>query len=234
MIIKRCQYGKYYIDYQLERADRKVLKLTVHPTTNIVVTAPFDADIAEVEDFIRRKWLWVQKQLRYFGRFRKKVYPKEYISGESYLYLGRQYKLQVVRGKCDGVKLLKGKLVITTMKGVRDSVHNKKVLNRWFRGRADVIFCERLNYVLNDFPRIQKPTLRIQHMNKRWGSYVTNQKIILNPLLIHASKDCIDYVITHELCHYTEKKHNENFYKLLKKKIPEWESVKEKLELRYT
>jgi predicted metal-dependent hydrolase len=77
------------------------------------------------------------------------------------------------------------------------------------------------------------PDLVIRKMQKRWGSYLSNKKIILNPLLIRASKDCIDYVIVHELCHMKHKNHNENFFKLQESIIFNWREVKEKLELRF-
>ena len=72
----------------------------------------------------------------------------------------------------------------------------------------------------------------IKKMEKRWGSFIRGKSIILNPLLIHASKDCIDYVITHELCHVKYRGHNKAFYRLLDAKYPHWEAIKEKLEER--
>jgi hypothetical protein len=77
------------------------------------------------------------------------------------------------------------------------------------------------------------PKLAIRKMPKRWGSYLSNKKIILNPLLIKASKDCIDYVIVHELCHIKYRKHNKYFFKLQESIIPDWKKTKEKLELRF-
>lgn len=70
-------------------------------------------------------------------------------------------------------------------------------------------------------------------MSKRWGSFLNNKKIILNPKLIQASKECIDYVITHELCHMKYRNHDTKFYKALKNKISNWGEIKEKLELRF-
>ena len=76
------------------------------------------------------------------------------------------------------------------------------------------------------------PSPVIKKMDKRWGSFVSNKKIILNPKLIQAPEYCIDYVITHELCHLKRKRHDAKFYKLLELKIPNWEKVKEKLEIK--
>lgn len=73
-------------------------------------------------------------------------------------------------------------------------------------------------------------TLSIREMKRRWGSFLNQDRIFLNPKLIHTSKDCIDYVITHELCHMRYKNHDKKFYGFLKKQYPKWEKVKEKLE----
>ena len=77
------------------------------------------------------------------------------------------------------------------------------------------------------------PKLMIRKMSKRWGSCLSSKKIALNPFLIRASKDCIDYIIIHELCHIRYKNHDKNFFKFQESIIPNWKEVKEKLELRF-
>jgi predicted metal-dependent hydrolase len=70
-------------------------------------------------------------------------------------------------------------------------------------------------------------------MEKRWGSFLVKKKILLNPELIKASKECIDYVITHELCHMKYQNHGAAYYRFLSSKCPNWEELKERLELRF-
>jgi predicted metal-dependent hydrolase len=231
---RRCYYGSYYCDYFLVYEDRKSFKLTVKPSLEIVATAPLKVSIEDVEHFMHRKWLWMNKQLQYFGKFQKKIYEKEYISGESFLYLGRQYQLIVKKGKEDLVSLQRGRLLVTTTKSVQNGKYNKELIEKWYLLRTQIVLHDRFQAVFALFQYKDLPTLRIQKMTKRWGSYVNNKKIILNPALIHASKDCIDYVIAHEFCHFRYKNHTKKFYTLLESKVPEWEKIKEKLELRYS
>ncbi len=75
------------------------------------------------------------------------------------------------------------------------------------------------------------PTLAVRDMKRRWGSFLNKEKILLNPRLIHVSKDCIDYVVVHELCHMRYKNHDKKFFGFLDEKYPKWEKVKEKLEV---
>jgi hypothetical protein len=83
----------------------------------------------------------------------------------------------------------------------------------------------KLNGRLADMPR-----LRLRHMPKRWGSWTKRGVIYLNPELILAPPSCIDYVVTHELCHLVHASHGAEFFALLRKTMPDWEQRKARLE----
>lgn len=225
-------YGSFIYEYELRREDRNTLSLTVRPDMSLVLKCPHEAEIERIDLFLKKKWFWLQKQLNFFKKFQKRVYKKEYVSGESFLYLGRQYQLIVKRAKENKVALQNGKLVFSTTEPVSDGTHSRIYINAWYNRRAREIFKERYEEMFSKFDYDYKPRLEIKKMQKRWGSYTRGRSIILNPLLIHAYKDCIDYVITHELCHMRHKNHDKSFYKLLNSKYSKWEKVKEKLELR--
>ncbi len=227
------EYGKYSYKYFLVRQDRKTVSLIMQPSLSLVLKCPLQYSEEKINKFLKRKWSWLEKQIAYFKKYSKQSRKKEYVSGESFLYLGRLHKLIIKKGGKDGVKLDRGRLNIITTKSVADSGHNKKILKQWYQFRMDIIFEDEYKKALKKFKLYFTPKLITRKMNKRWGSYLSGKKIILNPKLIHASKECISYVITHELCHMIHRSHNKDFYKLLKSKIHNWEQVKEKLELRF-
>ncbi|MEA3249639.1 MAG: SprT family zinc-dependent metalloprotease [Patescibacteria group bacterium] len=226
------KYGRLRFEYELMRRERKTMGLTVRPDSSIVVKCPLEIEQKDVDAFLRRKWAWLNRQLNFFERGRKIRLVQEYVSGESFLYLGRQYMLKVKRGRVEGVKLNPGRILLFTNQSVRDGQHNRQMLSRWYRKRAVIIFAERLQVGADRFKLKQLPDLHIKKMNRRWGSYLRG-KVILNPALIRASKDCIDYVIAHELCHTQHKRHDKPFYNSLDRMYPGWQKVKEKLELRF-
>lgn len=231
MISQTFTYGNHKYTYGLLRQDRKTLSLTVEPCLTITLKAPLHADDDRIEKFLRKKWMWLHKQLTFFEKYRRKYYQKEYISGESFYYLGRQYKLLVNSGDKNSVVLSKGKLTITTLKDPADGTFNKTLLERWYKHRRHMVFSERYSEVLKNFDYNYIPELKVRVMARRWGSYIKGEQIILNPLLIQAPKEAIDYVITHELCHMKYKNHDGKFYKLMDAKYPGWRKTKEKLEL---
>lgn len=228
--MKKFIYGPFVYDYKLLKESRKTLSLTVMPDMEILVKCPHEADDERVELFLKKKWFWLQKQLNFFKKYQRKIYEREYISGESYLYLGRQYKLIVKSGQIDKVSLIKGQINIYTTRKTTDHEYNKTLLENWYSENTNRIFKERYKEVLKKFDYKTKPDFAVRKMQKRWGSFLNKEKILLNPLLIHASKECIDYVITHELCHMKYKNHDKKFFKFLEEKFPGWEKTKEKLE----
>lgn len=230
---KIFKYGSYSYTYYLIRQRRKTISLTVYPSLRIVLRCPDGCDNERIEKFLRRKWAWIEKQIAYFKKFAKKSRKKGYISGESFFYLGRQYKLLVKKGKEDGVKLSRGRLNLSTTGKTYAWYYNKYVLNKWYQERMKIIFKEELVKALEKFDLDFIPKILIRKMDKRWGSFLSNKKIVLNPKLIQAPRECIFYVIIHELCHIIHKDHDKKFYALLKSKIRNWEEIKEKLELRF-
>jgi len=231
MTTRTFEYGTHRYIYGLIRQDRKTLSLTVEPCLDIILKVPEDADDERIEKFLRKKWMWLNKQLTFFEKYRRKYYQKEYVSGESFYYLGRQYKLVVVNGDKNSVALSKGKLMITTSKDTADGKYNRTLLERWYKRRRHIVFAERYAEMLKSFDYKFTPELTVRVMARRWGSYIKGERIILNPLLIQAPKEAIDYVITHELCHMKYKNHDAKFYLLLDTKFPGWRKTKEKLEL---
>ena len=72
--------------------------------------------------------------------------------------------------------------------------------------------------------------MRLQVMKTQWGSCSPTGKLTLNPWLVKAPRDCIDYVILHELCHLKEHNHSPRFFKLLDRHMPAWRQRKARLD----
>ena len=225
-------YGKYNFHYFIFKQDRKTVSLTVTPRLKIVVKCPKEMDEKSLNEFLKKKYNWTARQIDFFKKFKNKK-EKEYISGESVLYLGRQYKLVVKESKEEKVLLKGGELNVFTSSLVGDSGNNKLILNEWYNKRAKEVFAKRLKEVFKKFDYDFEPILVMKRMSKKWGSFSGKRKITLNPRLIQASRESIDYVLIHELCHFKYRDHGDRFFRLLESKICGWEKVKEKLEMRF-
>lgn len=230
MKAKQFIYGDYRYDYILLKLPRKSLSLTVYPDKRIVLKCPPQASSERVEQFLKKKWLWLRRQLRYFDRFELQTTTKEYVAGESFRYLGRQYKLVVRSAKSESVHLERGRLVLKTSKATRNASHNKKLLERWFRERAEKVLTQQFHKVSVQFKQGAAQRFRICKMKTRWGSCSKRGTISLNENLIQAPRYAIDYVIMHELCHLVVHNHSAKFYRLLDSVMVDWKARQHRLQ----
>lgn len=227
----------YYGDKRItfERVQRsqvttKVL-IKVHPDCRVVVAAPEEATYEDVLIAVRQRGRWIYEQLRAFRQQLEHVTVRQYISGESHFYLGRQYllKVNIEPRQVQGVKLLRGRLEVSVRS--KDANKVKDLLTDWYKLRAREVFARRLDALLEHAWWLQeRPPIRILTMQTQWGSCSPNGRITLNPHLVKAPRECIDYVILHELCHIVEHNHSERFYRLLSQVMPQWEKTKLRLD----
>lgn len=226
-------YGKNTIDYNLFYVERKTMEIAVHPDSSVIVKAPIDSNISVIEKKITKRARWIIRQLKYFKQFIPKTPERLYLNGETHLYLGKQYRLKVSQGQENSVKLSKGFFLITCHTNPTPELAGK-LLKKWYLEKAKIHFNTSLNRCWPKFSSYAatKPKISIKHMQKRWGSLSSKGTVTLNTDLVRAPKECIDYVVTHELCHLKYRDHSPDFYKLLDYVIPEWEKIKHKLELK--
>lgn len=220
------QFG---ISERLGSSHRVLIK--VYPDCVVEAKAPLNTPSDEILTAVKKRARWIYKQLRQFRLQSAFVLPRQYVSGETHYYLGRQYMLKVlvVPHQTQYVKLLRGKLEVSVRQKSAEKV--RELLNDWYRVRAKELFCKRLAAMLAQTRWVViAPTLRILTMKTQWGSCSPQGRLTLNPHLVKASRESIDYVILHELCHLAEHNHSERFYKLMRQVMPNWEIVKERLD----
>lgn len=225
-------YGRRTINFSLLYCDRKTMEISVHPDSSVIVKAPVESDIMLIEKKIIKRARWILRQLNYFKQFNPKTPERCYVTGETHLYLGKQYRLKLVEGSENSVKLSRGFFHITCRsEPIPDTA--RKLLNQWYLEKAQLQFTKSMDCCWQKFDGlgINKPELSIKRMQKRWGSLSGKGTVTLNTDLIRASEECIDYVIVHELCHLKYYDYSTAFYMLLSSVLPGWEKIKHKLEL---
>jgi len=225
------QYGKSIIDFDLEYADRKTLGIKVFPDKKVEVIAPFDATEEKIMEKVKQKAAWIQKQQEFFLSFHPLTPPRNYVSGETYLYLGRQYRLKLVESNEACVKMVRG-FIFIHCNDKTDKSKIKAQLDNWYKEKAEIhfpqLFSKWLPITKSFYP--SEVDLKYRWMKKRWGSCDDKGQITLNIELIKSPKKCIEYVIVHEFCHLAFLNHSKAFYDLLEKHFPTWRETKNYLE----
>jgi predicted metal-dependent hydrolase len=222
------QFGSKQIYFQLEYSNRKSLGITVKPDLSVLVKAPVDTSLEKVKEKLRKKAPWIIRQQSFFLYFHPKTPARKYISGETHLYLGRQYRLKIIQNNFESVKL-KGKYIEAT---VTDKTSAEHLVGEWYLQNAKLKLRTIAQPLIGNFKKynIEPSSIVLRDMPTRWGSCTPKGKIILNPELIKAPKGCIEYVIIHELCHLVHHDHTQKFIDLQTKEMKDWEKWKMKLE----
>lgn len=227
-------YGAETIRFAVRRQpERRKGSIAIHvePEGIVLVDAPTGASQAAILAAMRKRARWVHGHLSGFRRRHAHVLPREYVSGESVMYLGRRYRLKVIPANSAdaGVKLCGGHLEVRAAEFTPALVREE--MEAWYRARARAVFTERIDDMLASIRWKQTaPSMRLQGMKTQWGSCSPTGNLTLNPWLVKAPRDCIDYVILHELCHIKEHNHSPRFFKVLDRHMPSWRQRKARLD----
>jgi predicted metal-dependent hydrolase len=228
VMTENIEFGSRRVDFQLEYTNRKSLGITVTPDLDVLVKAPVGTSIEAIKEKLHKKAPWIIRQQSFFLEFHPKMPARKYISGETHLYLGRQYRLKLSITDVENVKL-KGKFIEVF---TNDKAKAKQLISNWYSKNAKKKFHAIALELIEKFKKyhVEPNSIVLREMPTRWGSCTAKGKIILNPELIKAPKGCIEYVILHELCHLIHHDHTQKFLDLQSKEMPDWEKWKIKLE----
>ncbi len=224
-------YGSKQIAYSVHYRQRKTLEIVVEPDCSVVVAAPVNADLKIVAEKVRKRAAWINRQKDYFRQFEPRTPQRMYVSGETHLYLGRQFRLKLHKSPKNSVKLVDGFFHVY-LPDKSDNGMVKNLMENWYHEKAVIKFTDSFERCRPRFAKMKVPTphMHIQLLKKRWGSLSAKHRLTLNLGLIRAPRECIDYVVTHELCHLKFSNHGNEFFKLLDKIMPDWKRRKERLE----
>ncbi len=153
--------------------------------------------------------------------------PRRYESGETLLYLGRQYRLRVRAGPASSIRLV-GRFLEAELRDPGDREAVAGLVDGWFRRRALDVLRQAEQRCLEITARhgVSAAVVVLRRMKRRWGSCSAKGRITLNPALVGVPIHCIDYVVMHELCHLKHHDHSRSFYRLLTRCMPDWEARK--------
>lgn len=205
----------------------KAISIRVKPTLEIVLTVPSNTSQDKIDQVLKKRHDWILAQMDYFRKFQQP--SKELVSGESFAYLGRNYRLKVSTATNESVKLIGGYLHVN----LSDKTdHNKKLqlIETWYKQKAEDYF-KKIIVKYSKIVKQEVAKVSIRKMKTRWGSCNPKKSYInLNLDLIQKHVFAIEYVIFHELVHLLHYNHDQKFYNYLATHMPDWKSRKLKLE----
>ena len=148
------EYAGELIPVALEFGDRQRLSVSVHPDCSVTALAPAGCSPEKVLSHLKRRRAWIARQRRYFEAYHPLPQAKRFVSGETHLYLGRQYRLKVHRARDIEVKLV-GRFLNVFVPEPQEPRCVRTALDAWYRAHAEPIFRDRMNRCLESAPSLR-------------------------------------------------------------------------------
>jgi len=229
---REITFGTRTIPFIVERsARRETVSISVDLADGVIVKAPEGLDSAAVDEVVRNKAPWVVQRLAAFEELGPVPEPHEFMSGETFTYLGRQYRLLVrpEAGRRGASVKLKGAWLEATVPAQGEQaplVH--QALQAWYRRLAAQRLPERVRLYTGKLG-IDEPAVLVRDQQKRWGSCTAKGELRFNWRIVMGPMSLVDYVVAHEVCHLVVANHSAAFWKLLGTILPDHEARKERL-----
>ena len=226
------QWGRTQIPYLIRRSPRRgTVSVAVEPSGQVVLTAPPVTPIERLDRVVRQKARWIVERTRRTGELRRPP-EREFISGETFLYLGKHFRLRVESAADPRpARLLRGWLVVTTAShrtGPARSRDVRKQLVHWYRAHAlDHLRDCSLGWSAK--LRMRPRDVLVRDPQRRWGSCDASGALRFSWRIVQAPSRLIDYVVVHELVHLRHRTHTPQFWSELGRSIPDYEALRERL-----
>ncbi len=207
-------------DYEVKYSNRKTLNITVERDRRIIVRAPESLSSDKIEQLVYEKRQWIKQKLRHAQKYPAIPEQKEFISGETLMYLGRNYQLLVTDGELEGIEF---------NQRFRISRANQAQANTLFRNWYFKQAEKKIKPLANqhaDSLGVKYNECKVSEMKYRWGSCTPNNNIIFNWRIIKAPMYVVNYLVAHELVHLIESNHTPKFWNILSIQIPNYEKAK--------
>jgi predicted metal-dependent hydrolase len=227
------QYGNTRLNYDIVYSNkRKNATLTVYPLKQIEISVPKTLPREHIQKLVKKKASWIIKQIVWFDSISQIDSTKEYVNGETFLYLGRQYRLSKDNVNGKALARISGKYLSV--------IHPENISKRAIKKTTKAAIWqmyrlkskEKISEIVEKFSKklgVTMPAFTIKNQIQRWGSCTSKNQLIFNIRLVMAPVSQIEYVVAHEMCHIKIKDHSSKYWKLLRSIMPDYEIRKEAL-----
>lgn len=203
------------------------MEIGIEPPESIKVKAPKFSTEEDIIRVVKSKSKWILDKLFEFKDMEYVKRKKEYINGESFMYLGRNYSLQIVyntEAKVPVAKLYQGKFYIET--NTREQEILKHSMEKWYRAKTMEKVLEKIEHY-KPYIGISPRIVKVKDQKKRWGSCTSNKDIMFNFRCTMAPSNVLDYIVVHEMCHLVHLNHSKDFWNLVQTIMPDYKERKE-------
>lgn len=223
----KFEYGSETIEFTVEHSKRKSFRISVEPPDSVFVLAPVGTKNDEILKIVKTKAKWIEKKLREIKEAGIEKAHKEYASDETFMYLGRDCRLNVQMdesAKKPFAEFADGCFHVRT--NAKDETQLRKTMEDWYRKKTLDIVAERVGFYQKHF--VLRPLeIKSKKQRSRWGSCSNAHRLNFNLKCSMAPMEIIDYIVVHEMCHMVHFNHSKEFWDMVEGIIPDYRKRRE-------
>lgn len=209
------------LDYQIIYSNRKTITITVERDRSVVVSAPIGVSPERIKELVESKKLWLFEKINHVQKYPPQVIRKEFVTGETIMYLGRYYRLEIT-GEDQPEVRFQNRFFISRCHQAQAA----QLLRDWYIVRAREKLTPKIRYFAEALGVTYNQIL-ISDLKYRWASCTPKNNLNFNWRILKAPLFVIDYLIVHELAHLLEPNHTPQFWNIIAVQVPRYESAKE-------
>ena len=204
---------------------RKNISLTLDRGGGLVIHTPDNLTTDELSRWTQSKLLWVHGKLALREEMTSQVRDPEFVTGERFSYLGRTYRLMVVKSQEESLSFNGSSFLL------REDARPEAVehFRRWYITKGSEWIMTRIQRLASKVG-VHPTRIEVRDLGYRWGSCGKNQVLYFNWKGLQLPVRLLDYLLIHELAHIIEPNHNVEFWRILDRALPDWKQRKEELQ----
>jgi predicted metal-dependent hydrolase len=206
--------------HEIVRSKRRSLSLEITSEARLIIRAPNRMHMEKIFEIVREKRNWIWKKQQEMRMKKIEVQPKAFHTGETFLFLGQEYPLQIVNNTRIPLTLERHFLL-----SEKYQHKAKEIFEKWYREEAKVMLTEKVQ-IFAEKAGVSVRSIKINSAQKRWGSCAASGNINFSWRLVLAPEFVVDYVVAHEVAHRKEMNHSPRFWSVVASLHPDYKQAK--------
>jgi predicted metal-dependent hydrolase len=217
------------IEVELSFKNIKNVHLRVHPPLGrVTLSAPENMDKEHLRVYVSTKLGWIRREKKKITA-QKREPDYLYITNESHYFFGKRYLLKITQSDKQSKVVLHHSMIEILVPKTEDKTFIKNKLYQWYRKQLRLFLNEKIAFYKKEM-NVSPESFGIRKVKTKWGSCNDAARTLwFNIELAKKPKNCIEYIVVHELVHLKERNHNKNFILLMNKYMPNWQLRKKEL-----
>lgn len=207
------------ITFNIKKSRRKTLSIYIERDGTVTVIAPENLRNQEIEDVLKKKEYRIYKSLAEWEVTNTAKVDREYVNGQSFLYLGRNYRLEIVNGDQEKPLILKNGYFLLRKK---DKARANQMFKEFYKKKGYPKIIERVERYKKRID-VNPKQIRIMELKNRWASCSEKGNLNFHWKCIMAPSDVLSYIVAHELVHLVHKNHTKAFWNEIDKVVPDFQ-----------